>query len=288
MNNLSSIQVITSLGALLFLYFVGLAVYRLYFHPLAKIPGPRLAALTRWYEAYYDIWKGGNYTFKISELHKEYGKTNHLDISWSLSILTYRSLGPIIRISPYEVHVNDPDFFEKIYNHHGRWDKYDFPIKAMGNSLAAQSTVDHHMHRKRRAAMNPFFSKQKIGTLEPVIQSQIDKLCERVEGFTKSGDFIPIGLAYSAMTMDIVTEYTMEGSYGNLDRKDFGKDIVDCVKGVGPMWRLGKHMRWLPTVLPYVPNWIIAKLDPKAAQWHAYQAVRMTPLDLLVILHLNS
>lgn len=37
---------------------------------------------------YYDIWLGGQYTFKIIELHKQYG--------------------PIIRISPWELHISDP------------------------------------------------------------------------------------------------------------------------------------------------------------------------------------
>ncbi len=56
-----------------FLYATSLAIYRLYLHPLAGIPGPKLAALSRYYEAYFDICKGGIYTLKISELHKEYG-----------------------------------------------------------------------------------------------------------------------------------------------------------------------------------------------------------------------
>jgi hypothetical protein len=49
------------------------AIRRLYFHPLAHIPGPRLAALTWWYEFYYDAIQPGQYIFKIQELHKQYG-----------------------------------------------------------------------------------------------------------------------------------------------------------------------------------------------------------------------
>lgn len=55
-------------------YCVSLAVYRLYFSPLAKFPGPKLAALTLWYEFYYDVIKRGRYTWKIAELHERHGK----------------------------------------------------------------------------------------------------------------------------------------------------------------------------------------------------------------------
>lgn len=57
-------------------WLVTLAIYRLYLHPLARagFPGPKLAALTTWYEAYYDIVHKGQYIFQIEHMHKKYGK----------------------------------------------------------------------------------------------------------------------------------------------------------------------------------------------------------------------
>jgi hypothetical protein len=49
-------------------------VYRLYFSPLAKIPGPRLAAISRLYELYHDGYHPGGYVHKLRELHKKYGR----------------------------------------------------------------------------------------------------------------------------------------------------------------------------------------------------------------------
>lgn len=60
---------------LLVAYGVVLAVYRLRCSPLARFPGPKLAALTQYYEAYYDLVSGGggNYTRRIKKMHVTYG-----------------------------------------------------------------------------------------------------------------------------------------------------------------------------------------------------------------------
>ena len=60
-------------------YYVAVAIYRLYLSPLAKFPGPKLAALTSWYEFYYDIVLQGRYVWKIAELHEQYGFTTLLE-----------------------------------------------------------------------------------------------------------------------------------------------------------------------------------------------------------------
>jgi hypothetical protein len=56
------------------IYCGSVVYYRLALHPLAKFPGPKLAASTRWYECYYDVFCGGRYTWKIGELHETYGE----------------------------------------------------------------------------------------------------------------------------------------------------------------------------------------------------------------------
>ena len=58
------------------IWYLSRIVYRLFFHPLANVPGPKLAAATSWYEFYYDVVKngGGQYNWsKIGQLHEQYG-----------------------------------------------------------------------------------------------------------------------------------------------------------------------------------------------------------------------
>jgi hypothetical protein len=63
-------------GIFAYIFFVGAwTIYSVYLGPLAKFPGPKLAAATLWYECYYDVILGGQYTFKIKELHRKYGKS---------------------------------------------------------------------------------------------------------------------------------------------------------------------------------------------------------------------
>ena len=58
------------------IYLVGLGFYRLYLDPLAKFPGPKVAALTLWYEFYYDVIKRGKYTSEIEKMHEAYGQSH--------------------------------------------------------------------------------------------------------------------------------------------------------------------------------------------------------------------
>jgi hypothetical protein len=58
------------LGTLLFYLFYKYT-RRIYFHPLSSIPGPRLAAATHLYEAYYNILRQG-LSKRVIQLHETY------------------------------------------------------------------------------------------------------------------------------------------------------------------------------------------------------------------------
>lgn len=54
-------------------YLSYIVVARLLLSPLARFPGPKLAALSNWYEFYFDVLQQGQFTAHIQKLHDKYG-----------------------------------------------------------------------------------------------------------------------------------------------------------------------------------------------------------------------
>lgn len=125
----------------------------------------------------------GRYTFHIEELHKQYG--------------------PIIRLNPHEVHINDPDFYDEVYVGAAsgkKRNKWAWLVDSFGIPDSTFSTVDHDVHRIRRAALNPFFSKAKVRALQERIEDVFGRLLRRVEEFKTTGEPMLLGLAFTAVS----------------------------------------------------------------------------------------
>jgi hypothetical protein len=74
-NEHSQFWLIQVLGGVSLLSFVVIrTIYRVYFHPLRKIPGPKLAAATHLVEFYYDVVLGGKFCWKLQKMHEKYGE----------------------------------------------------------------------------------------------------------------------------------------------------------------------------------------------------------------------
>lgn len=59
-------------------YLSLLVLYRLLFSPIARFPGPKLAAATEWYEFYYQLVQNGQWGRQVDRLHDQYGESSDL------------------------------------------------------------------------------------------------------------------------------------------------------------------------------------------------------------------
>lgn len=63
-------------------------------------------------------------------------------------MLTRGRIGPIVRINPWELHVNDPDFYEELHAGPGRRrDKFWYHTMMFDNADASFGTNSHDLHR---------------------------------------------------------------------------------------------------------------------------------------------
>ncbi|KAI1403068.1 cytochrome P450 [Hypoxylon fuscum] len=172
------------------------------FHPLSRIPGPKLAAATYLPEFWYDAVKFGRYTNEIKRMHEIYG--------------------PIVRINPHEVHCNDAQFIDEIYAVGGR--KRDKPFhQVSGSSMenSAFATPDHDHHRLRRTPLAKFFSRNQIARLEPQIQLLVQRLCDKLLAQVGKNEPINTQMAYSCFTSDAISDYCFGESFGFLAQKSW-------------------------------------------------------------------
>ncbi|KAI0408575.1 cytochrome P450 [Xylaria palmicola] len=231
-------------------YVVYNALWRVYLSPIAHIPGPRLAALTRLYEMYYDAWLGGQYTFKIMELHEQYG--------------------PIIRISPWELHIADPDFYDTLYAGYAaprRSEKDPYYTRFVGLDLCVFSTVQHELHRMRRSALNPYFSMASVMRLQPVIQERLDVMLRRMNEFKNTGEVLNVSYMFSALGNDVVSIYSFARCDYRLETPDFDPSSRDAaLVGLNAI-NVMKHIPWVYDVMKALPDSFVQWLQPDMASF---------------------
>lgn len=249
----------------LFSFVCGLVIYRLHFHPLSKFPGPKLAALTSLYEFYYNVVLGGRYLWEIERMHEQYGKETIIrDI---VSYLNTKHLqGPIVRITPHELHVADPNFYTEIYaGPTRRRDKDPRLVRLAGQPTSMFATVDHGLHSSRRAILNNYFSKKSIAGLEDMIQGKVQKLVKRLSIACDQGTIVKLDAASSALTADIISEYAHGVSLDYLDDVNFNNEVSDSILSLASVVHVLKFFPFLLDLSKFIPDEVLEKLWSHAA-----------------------
>ena len=123
-------------------------------------------------------------------------------------------------------------------------------------------TVDHSLHRNRRRAINPFFSKASINRLLPVIQSKVRKLCTRLDEVKGSNKPLNMRFVYTCLTTDVITSYAFNNCWDHLDSEDWSPLWCKTLANAGQMTKWTKQFPWLWNVIRKSPISLIKIFSP--------------------------
>ena len=174
--------------------------------------------------------------------------------------------GPVVRINPHEVHIHDPEFFNTIYTTHPGYDQPSSIQYRFGAPHAVFSTPEHGIHRQRRAAIVPFFSKQKILQQSPLIQEKVDKLCSRLTiSYAGRNKAATLNHLFTCHVADVIVKYAFNESYNFLDKPNFQSPFIIAIRGFKDMVHPAAQFYWLPRIMIKLPDWLVKFLQPSMA-----------------------
>ncbi|KAF2180108.1 cytochrome P450 [Zopfia rhizophila CBS 207.26] len=241
---------LTALLPLSLLYAIVLGIYRITLHPLARFPGSKLPAATGWYEFCFDIFRGprNTFAFEIERMHERYG--------------------PIVRINPHEIHISDPNFFDTLYaGGNARRDKYPPAAHVQGTPQGIFGTIDHKTHRRRRAAISGYFSRQSVMQGQWLIKEKIDLLCEVFRSSLRSNQPINIRIPLLAFSTDTFCAHTL-GPRGCMHLLKNPERATEWRNSIIGLLHWTPLVRQFPWVIPFaieLPMWMIKAVSREMA-----------------------
>ncbi|KAK3690287.1 cytochrome P450 monooxygenase-like protein [Podospora appendiculata] len=176
-------------------YSVVWVVYALWFHPLARYPGPRFAAISNIWYAW--AWTSGKWPTIMKETHDKYGD--------------------IVRIAPNDLSFITPQAFKDIYGHPVKGRKLFLKPEIFWKTLSVPGILfimDPKEATEKRDLLSPGFSPKALRTQESVIQNYTDQLVETITRLSvKENKTIDISDAFNWVTFDILGELAFGESF---------------------------------------------------------------------------
>jgi hypothetical protein len=195
-------------------------VYRLYYHPLSCIPGPKIAACTSLWLAYHTYI--GDECTVVFNLHRKYG--------------------PVLRVAPNDVDIAGADAIEPIYIARGGFPKARAYSKFdIDGHTTIFSTLTLPERASRAKAVAPLFSTASLRQSEKDLSKVFDDFVERLRREAKKGDPVNVLNISRCMAIDAVSTYLFQHRYGALNEESgvmSASPFVDAFVGVGAFFNL--------------------------------------------------
>ncbi|ETS83892.1 hypothetical protein PFICI_05768 [Pestalotiopsis fici W106-1] len=182
-------------------YFTCTAVFTLFFHPLSRVPGPKLFAISPIPQA---LMQCEGYAHKrILALHKKYG--------------------PIVRTAPNSVSIQDANVWKELMSHRKSGEKENQKHPSFYDDLLPHSviTADSEDHARMRKIMSHGFSAQGMQNQEPIIRSHIDLLFRRMKEHSDAGKPVNVVNWYNYTTFDVIGDLAFGEPFGCLETSNY-------------------------------------------------------------------
>ncbi|KAB8071277.1 elymoclavine monooxygenase [Aspergillus leporis] len=157
---------------------------RLYFHPLARIPGPCLAAVTDFYAFYFNYVQEGGYSKRLKKLHAKYNSL-------------------VIRIGPNHVHIDSPAFFEEVFRVGSKYTKDPAFYKHFGG---LDSMTDPQDYRTYRNHISSLYSARSTDSLAPSVLRELQIISTKLHGKIATNEPVNIQRVFRTLSSDIVLQ----------------------------------------------------------------------------------
>jgi cytochrome P450 len=178
----------------------------------------------------------------------------------------HQKYGPIVRISPHEVHIDDPNFHSTIYTNKRGLDKPEHLKWRFGAPFALFSTPGHHIHRLRRAAQDPFFARRRILELAPMIQEKVDRMCDRLtQDFMGRNRPLTLDNLFTSYIADVTTQYSFDRDFNWLSHPEFESPFIKSIRGFKDIAHPFTQFPWLGRIMAAMPHWVVRVLQPSMA-----------------------
>ena len=179
-----------------------------------------------------------------------------------------------MRINPREVHIQDPKFFDQLYNISMKLDKDWYYYRFVGTSDASFGTASYSQHRQRRKAFNRFFSQPAILNLEKQVRKNVLQLCTRLEEYRQTNKPVVLGSAFRSLATDVVSQYALPEGFNLLSERDFGKDYHNVNRKLSGVAAYNRHFPFIMPTVMMLPTWLVKlTATPGMVQMLDFQSV---------------
>ncbi|KAM7216738.1 Cytochrome P450 monooxygenase sdnH [Rhypophila decipiens] len=250
LDNINFLYVGGGIAATFAVYSAVLVIYRLWFHPLAGFPGPKLLAATTWYETYVDLVHR-DFPERLARIHEKYG--------------------PIVRVAPHEIHVNDAEFFHTVFATEAKHRTNIIPPRGLGQEDSIGSTRSHDMHQLRRKPLDKFMGQRNIVRQQAMIHEEIRVLDQAMVVLKGNGKPLRLDCVFTSFTGDIVGRLACGETPALLQGKDFSPEWYDMIRGAARIIPVLRHFPQVGEITQKMPNWLVQTLVPRSTGFRVLQ-----------------